>query len=461
MRRTVLSYGLGADSTAILLMMLADPRAFGLREDLADLVAVHSVTGDEFPDSLAYVEHHVLPLLRARRVRLVQVARGGDLEGDGIVVLDDTRTPYRIHARGPWRLSENLAAAGTVPTVAKGTRTCSAKAKGFVLDSWAEGEFGTESFRRVIGYHFGELTRAKKDTALQQQRNAEAGRVICEPSYPLIEARMDRPQVEAYVLGRTGEPIRKSYCVMCCFSGVCASRENHEERLRMYPELAAEALLLEHRSMALNEHSSLYAKASLYGRLTEDERNGEILRAFDVALTDAPHAVYEVRRVYFPRRTDECRAQHGSTCRAPQWWCRHDRTEHCIRHHQAPAGGAGCGGGPQCIEPARKGAAWRSVRIVHTASRGTAEDLVREFAIGDGVRLERGALSGIERAHYQAPETSYPAAAAFLVAAPAGAVEKQRKGFEKAWTGVTGRRGPQHPLLRQLPPPPAGQQVLL
>lgn len=45
-RATVLSYGLGADSTAILLMYLADPVAHGLEPDLSDLIVVHAVTGD-------------------------------------------------------------------------------------------------------------------------------------------------------------------------------------------------------------------------------------------------------------------------------------------------------------------------------------------------------------------------------------------------------------------------------
>lgn len=54
-RPTVLSYGLGADSTVILLMFLADPAAHGLEPDLSDLIVVHAITGDEFVDSLDYV----------------------------------------------------------------------------------------------------------------------------------------------------------------------------------------------------------------------------------------------------------------------------------------------------------------------------------------------------------------------------------------------------------------------
>ncbi len=66
----------GADSTAILLMFLADPAAHGLEPDLSDLTVVHAITGDEFVDSLDYVNRLVLPLLRARSVRLVQLCRG-------------------------------------------------------------------------------------------------------------------------------------------------------------------------------------------------------------------------------------------------------------------------------------------------------------------------------------------------------------------------------------------------
>ncbi|MEU6756059.1 hypothetical protein [Streptomyces sp. NPDC046685] len=189
---TVLSYGLGADSTAILLMYLAAPQRYGLARDLSDLVVVHAVTGDEWPDSLSYVERLVLPLLRQKRVRLVQVARGGPQDADGVVILDDSRAPRRIFARGPWRLSDELRAAGTVPQMAKGRRSCSLKFKGWVLDRWAEHEFGTASFRRTIGYHAGEMGRAEDDSAIQRRLNQEAGRTICEPYYGLGEHRYSR-----------------------------------------------------------------------------------------------------------------------------------------------------------------------------------------------------------------------------------------------------------------------------
>ncbi|MYW67203.1 hypothetical protein GTY65_24495 [Streptomyces sp. SID8379] len=221
-RPTVLSYGLGADSTAILLKFLADPAAYGLEPALSDLIVVHSVTGDEWPDSLSYVDRLVLPLLAARKVRTVQIARGGRRDADGVVILDDSRTPHRIWASGPWRLSVELRAAGTVLQMANGRRTCSSRFKGWCLDAWAAYEFGTATFRRVIGYHAGERPRAAKDSVIQERINHDAGRIVCEPYHPLIDTDgMDRAAVEAYVFEQLGEKIRKSYCDVFSIESTC------------------------------------------------------------------------------------------------------------------------------------------------------------------------------------------------------------------------------------------------
>ncbi|MFE2157037.1 hypothetical protein ACFW9M_04395 [Streptomyces lydicus] len=62
----------------------------------------------------------MLPLLAARSLRPVQIARGRRRDADGVFILDDTRAPRRIWAAGPWRLSDELRAAGTVPQMASG-----------------------------------------------------------------------------------------------------------------------------------------------------------------------------------------------------------------------------------------------------------------------------------------------------------------------------------------------------
>ncbi|MFB8442687.1 hypothetical protein ACFC7A_26915 [Streptomyces niveus] len=460
-RTTVLSYGLGADSTAILLMFLASPAAHGLEPDLSDLVVVHAVTGDEFSDSLSYVDRLVLPLLRAHKVRLVQICRGGRSDSDGVLVLDDSRAPHRIHAAGPWRLSDELCAAGTVPMLASGQRRCSIRFKGWCLDNWALAEFGTTPFRRVIGYHAGELGRAEKDSAIQRRLNTAAGRTICEPHYPLILGRMDRTAVEAYVLRRLGEPIKKSYCAMCPFSGVCASRDRHEERLRAHPHVAADVLRLEYVSMALNEAMSLYGPAgSLYGRLAEDRRNSAVLEAFETGLDQALYAVYEIRRMTFVGRTKDCRRWHGEKCGKSRWWCGRERTARCRRLHTVvDEMGAAieaepfCDGPDECRGKATKGTSWRSVRTVYEGPRLEAEFAVLRYAdrFPDRVRLAVGEPSRIRRAHYLPEPEVLPSADAFIVAAPAGVADKQRPGFEDRWTQLTGRRLPAFRPLRDLP----------
>ncbi|MFG2210554.1 hypothetical protein [Streptomyces sp. NPDC048638] len=456
---TVLSYGLGADSTAILLMFLEDPVRYGLEPDLSDLIVLHAVTGNEWPSSLSYVDRLVLPLLAKRRVRVVQVARVGRSDSDGVLVLDDSRATRRIHQAGPWRLSDWLLTGGTVPQMASGRRTCSIRFKGWVLDHWAVAEFGRAPFRRVIGYHAGERSRMEKDTKIQDRLNERAGRIICEPSYPLVEAGMDRDAVEAYVLERLGEPIQKSYCTFCPFSGVCASRERHEARLRERPDLAAEALMMEYASMALNEPMSLYGTRSLYQQLAEDQANDAVLTAFEERLDEAPFSLYEVRRLYLPGRTKDCRHHHGNRCARPQWWCRTERSAACRRHHAVGGGSdaAGAEAAPQCAgvddtcrgKPV-KGQAWRSVRTVWEGPRLEAEFTLLDWSREEGVRLRRGESSLINRLHYLERGEGYPAAEAYLVAAPTGADDKNRESFDRKWAEITGLFGTRWEPVRPL-----------
>lgn len=118
----VISWGMGADSTGLLLRWLHEPRSRPCNLD--DLLVVTAMTGDEWPVTGVLAEQHILPRLTAFGVRWVQVARAGASQSDGISVLDDSRAPVRVHLAGAWKLSDELRAAGTVPQVA-GSRRCS------------------------------------------------------------------------------------------------------------------------------------------------------------------------------------------------------------------------------------------------------------------------------------------------------------------------------------------------
>jgi hypothetical protein len=124
----ILSYGMGRDSTAILLRWLLEPssRDFGLDQ----LVVVVSHVGNEWPDTYNLFQTVIVPLLRSTTSAYVQLCRAGSELADGIVVLDDSRSPTRGQWDVPWTLRDELRRNGTIPESAAGKRKCSIKYKG-------------------------------------------------------------------------------------------------------------------------------------------------------------------------------------------------------------------------------------------------------------------------------------------------------------------------------------------
>ena len=82
---TILSYGMGVESSAILLRWIMSPVTRPC--SLEDLIVITSQVGDEYTDTGRDVEAHILPLMRAQGIRYVQVARHGHLEGEGITTI--------------------------------------------------------------------------------------------------------------------------------------------------------------------------------------------------------------------------------------------------------------------------------------------------------------------------------------------------------------------------------------
>lgn len=174
--RVVLSYGLGVDSTAVLLRWIAEPVTRPC--DLSGLLVITAMTGDEWPVTGELVEEHVLPLLREHSIRYAQVARAGASQADGVAVLDDSRRPERVHLAGAYRLADEMRVAGTVPQTG-GARLCSVKAKGWPLDRFIAAATGGEPYVQVIGFEAGEGRRAARDAA--------CGTSARRPVYALIE----------------------------------------------------------------------------------------------------------------------------------------------------------------------------------------------------------------------------------------------------------------------------------
>lgn len=366
----VLSYGMGVESTSILLRWLEDPSSRNF--ELSQLILITAQTGDEFRDLGPLIQEHLIPRLVRAGVRWVQVARVGVRQEDGIVVLEDSRSPTRAHIDGAFKLSDELTSAGTVPQVASGRRLCSLKAKGWPLDTWLEREMSGRRFRHIMGFNADEQTRMSRDSSYSTyQRSSE---------YPLAVWGWNREACERYIHDLTGVVWPKSCCSYCPFAYKVNSADmiKHLDRFRADPEAAAQALLLEHVSLALNPRMALYASRSLRSVIEETPGMGPVLEAFKGLLEALPWAVYRVRRYYHARgRADR-------------------KTDFMIKH---------------------------------TSSDGAHEAL---FEFSGDVRHEAGAA----RIYTLHRGSSYPTREEFYVAAPALPVEKSRAGFNARWAGV-------------------------
>lgn len=234
-RRVVLSYGLGVDSTALLVRWLLDPSSRNF--ELEDLVVVTAMTGDEHSITGELVQRHVLPLLAAHGVRYAQVARASGSQTDGITVLSDTTTPDEVHLRGAFKLSDELTAAGTVPQ-AGGARLCSAKAKGAPLDAWIASALGTQPYRHAIGFESTETRRAERDARFNTGQRTGI--------YPLIDWNWDRQACLDYIertLGVSNWP--KSCCTYCVYA--LATQDGRRRMFDAYdqePAAGVQALML-------------------------------------------------------------------------------------------------------------------------------------------------------------------------------------------------------------------------
>lgn len=284
----VLSYGMGVDSTAILLRWLTEPASRDF--DLEDLVVLTAHTGDEFDQTLRDVEEVVLPELRRCRVRFVQVGRSQcktTASGDGVVVLDDSTQPRQLHVTG-YKLSTEMLSAGTLPQRG-GVRKCSIHAKANCLEPVIARITAGRAYRHVLGFESGEPARAAKDAAFNSQRRVGW--------YPLVEWNWDRRQCLEFIAARTNRWWAKSACSYCVFAmATRTGRESVIERWRGEPQAGAQALFLEFVARSLNERQTLIADSSA-AELVAQANLVQVQRRFEAMLDDCEHAIYEVRRL--------------------------------------------------------------------------------------------------------------------------------------------------------------------
>ncbi|WP_331758185.1 hypothetical protein OG225_42350 (plasmid) [Nocardia sp. NBC_01377] len=323
------------------------------------------------------VECHVLPLVRAHNVRLVEVARAGPENEDGIVVLQDTRQPYRMHCdaeeHGFYALSKENRVTGTMPQ-RSGTRKCTLKFKGWPMDTWRDRELGTRPYFHVIGYNADESKRIENEPVL-----ALGGHRTM--AYPVHESGWTRQDCREYLYEIFGVWWPKSLCAECCY---VSKREwsEHLSRMLAAPEQAARHLVDEYCAVALNSKSGLFGPDETLDERLRAAGAREILDLATRTILHSPWALYRVRRVYF-----------------------------------APA------------------VAWRSVHTVH---RGTPDETGRVLRwLARKVKVtpvtDTRAHTRLWLAQRPPDSKTYPQVECFFVAAPANVADKQRDTFENHW----------------------------
>ncbi|BCN86300.1 hypothetical protein [Prescottella equi] len=381
--KVVLSYGLGEDSTAILLRWIEDPTSRDF--DLSDLVVITAMTGDEWDSTRAAVEEHVLPRMTAAGIRYIQVGRGRrhvTTAGDGVTILDDSSSPSRLYIEGEYSLYREMTEAGTVPQ-SGGARLCSVHAKGDALDPVIARITRGQSYRHVMGFEAGEQRRAVKDAMFNTDlRTGE---------YPLIDWGWTRDDAIAYTRSVTGTSVGKSACTFCPFT--FANKQGRADVFARYaadPTVGAKTLLMEHLSLALNPAQGLVGGRRLIDMLRDQKLDG-VVDAFTAVLEDQEHAIYDVRRIPRPRKTD----------------------------------------------PTKLGNAARSIRVRGRGTRqGMQGILDRLAADGKAKGLVRPVVGedGILRVYQHERGPAFPAIERYFVVAPALAAAKEHEKFDQWWS---------------------------
>lgn len=371
----VMSFGLGLDSTALLMRWILEPAVRDF--DLKDLALVTAMTGHESVATRQAMSEVVLPRLREHSIRFIQVARSQrktTRAGGGVTVLDDSRHPCALHAAGAYTLGDEMLSAATFPQ-RRGSRICSVHSKGDALDPVIARITKGNSYRHIIGFEANEVSRAQKDRLHNTERRTG--------EYPLQEWGWTREHCHRFLLDALNQSVPKSCCGFCPFAlSTAAGRAVVIDRYRHEPHLGAEAMFLEHVARSINPAQTLIESSSL-ADLVADAQLAQVNALFERRLRESAWSLYEVRRLVRPGKDGKA----GITA--------------------------------------------RSLRVLATGDRTTIAELLTNQP-GNSVRGSDGILRHVLR------DRDRDGVDHLFVAAPAGAESKQRSGFEQWWQEATG-----------------------
>lgn len=335
----VTSYGGGLDSVYIAERLIREPelRPFALE----DWLLVMSQTGDEFRDIADY--HDETGVLRdfasashfsdrtesVAGPRFIQIARSGPA-GSSVRVLEDSRTPTRLMVEGDYTLADEMIQAGSLPTTT-GSRKCSLKSKGAIIDRTIRDYLGLSTFHHAFGFDRDELSRvarseaaiAERNFARQGLRRAGMDFGVENPwwldapeafvgemgDYPMLRWDVSRAGAADWLVATLGRVSPRSCCRYCPFMRPWADA-TVLERWRQEPaHLVARALLMEHQALGLNPRMQLFFQKGSLRQWVENARATEAVAEFNRLLASTPFALWRVRRIFGSTESKKGREQ--------------------------------------------------------------------------------------------------------------------------------------------------------
>ena len=201
--------------------------------------------------------------------------------------------------------------------------------------------------------------------------------------YPLVEWGWTRDNCIDYLHRALGVLWHKSACVQCPFN---ALKDDALRRHHQHPEQVADAMLLEHVSLALNPRGTLYRNQSLI-EITLASGNRLATVSYEQKRDGTPWAIYRVRRIYHAAKAKDgspLENKKGTAIRAVERLIEEvDKTE-ALAHLQ------------MLISPTDEVVVLRDIRYVYRQRCATQYPTREEFLVAAPAVVESKARYGLE-----------------------------------------------------------------
>lgn len=294
---TILSMGLGQDSTTILLKIIHDPD-FRARFAPGKLLVLFSDTGNEHPFTYQYRDEVIIPLCKAHKIEYVTIDNTMGYHSKGWQSL-----------AGQWRNGAR-ATIGSVAFPKSCTHQLKLMPQYNFVEQWLMSNYNVPHSKKKRAFvyfakYFGKIRWLVGIAKGEERRVADATKetimwkkqaVVVE--YPLIDIGFDRTACQSYIKSLNYQLPMPSNCMFCSFAG-----NNQLELLwlyKTYPERFNEWATLEQAK--LSDWSDTAKNLGVVGKLHKDgERKGEavtLLDALEQAKAKYPDTTLEQLQEY-------------------------------------------------------------------------------------------------------------------------------------------------------------------